>query len=275
MSDSQPINDGATAPAADENKTPRAYERSTIEFPYNDLADAMEIARAIHINAGTSCTLDQLAAYTRQSMTSGAFRGRVANAGTFHLTENERGEVKLSELGRRIVEPARADAAKVEAFLSVPLYERVFEHFKGYTLPPPAALGRYMNEVGVASKQTDKARQAFMRSARQAGFFAHGEDRLVRPVTADAGPGTKPIDQSPSDTEKNAGEKPPVAIGGGGNGSGTAPHADPLIAALIQKLPNSNSTFDADQRVAWLQLMAMAFQVAYGSAVAIEIKKSN
>jgi hypothetical protein len=32
-------------------------------------------------------------------------------------------------------------------------------------------------EVGVSSKQTGKARQAFMRSARQAGFFAQGNDR--------------------------------------------------------------------------------------------------
>jgi hypothetical protein len=61
--------------------------------------------------------------------------------------------------------------------------------YKGFTLPGPAALEKFMREVGVSSKQTGKARQAFMRSARPAGFFAHGEDRLVRP----ADPGTKPI----------------------------------------------------------------------------------
>ena len=49
-------------------------------------------------------------------------------------------------------------------------------------LPPAAALEREMGQLGVASKQTGKARQAFERSAEQAGFFAHGADRLVMPV---------------------------------------------------------------------------------------------
>jgi hypothetical protein len=71
----------------------------------------------------------------------------------------------------------------------VPLYLSVYENFKGYTLPGAAAIEKYMRDVGVSSKQTDKARQVFLRSARQANFFEHGEDRLVRPA-APSGPGT-------------------------------------------------------------------------------------
>ena len=275
MTGEQTKNDNADLGAGGDTKVARAYERSTIEFPYNDLEDAVAVAKAIHANAGVSCTLDQLAAYMRQSMTSGAFRGRVANAGTFHLTENERGEVRLTETGRQIVDPAREASARAEAFLSVPLYARVFDNYKGYTLPPPAALERFMNDAGVAAKQTDKARQAFMRSARQANFFAHGEDRLVRPVTSDAGPGTKPIEPHKGQGGHGA-SNTGGAVGGGGStgGGGDPPNNDPLIAALIQKLPNSGS-WDADQRVAWLQMMAMAFQMAYGAADAIEIKKAH
>jgi hypothetical protein len=50
-----------------------------------------------------------------------------------------------------------------------------------------------MRDVGVSSKQLDKARQVFLRPARQANFFEHGEDRLVRPATS-SGPGTPPLD---------------------------------------------------------------------------------
>jgi hypothetical protein len=122
--------------------------------------------------------LDQLAAYLKQSMTSGAFRLRVSTAATFGLTENERGKVKLTTLGRRIADPTQEAPARADALLTVPLYSSVYEHFKGYTLPGAAAIEKYMRDVGVSSKQTDKACQVFLRSARQANFFEHGEDRL-------------------------------------------------------------------------------------------------
>ena len=39
-----------------------------------------------------------------------------------------------------------------------------------------------MANLGVSSKQTSRARQAFERSANDAGFFQHGMDRLVMPI---------------------------------------------------------------------------------------------
>lgn len=241
-----------------------ARERSTIQFPYNDLDDAVKIAKAIHENAGVECTIDQLAGYVKQPLSSGAFRVRVSTAATFGLTDNERGSVRLTELGRHIADPAKESAARVEAFLKVPLYARIYEKHKGYMLPPPAALEKFMREVGVSSKQTDRARQAFMRSARQAGFFAHGEDRLVRP----AGPGTKPIDAPKTEGQKNQRTKT-------GNGDGGGGPLDPLIEAVIQKLPASGTQWAADERVEWLRLLAMAFQMTYGKVEAIEIKKAE
>lgn len=204
-------------------------ERSTIQFPYNDLDDAVAIAKAVHENAGTSCSLDQLAAYLKNSFTSGSFRLRVSNAATFGLTDNERGEVRLTELGRRIADPSQEAAAKVELFLVVPLYSRIYENYKGFTIPGAAALEKFMREVGVSSKQTGKARQAFMRSARQAGFFAHGEDRLVRP----AGPGTKPIEAAElASAEHDAKRK---KNGGSGDGGDMGLNLDPLLIELLKK----------------------------------------
>lgn len=40
---------------------------------------------------------------------------------------------------------------------------------------------------------------------------------------------------------------------------------DPLMAAVVWKLPKTGTEFSAEQRVAWLKLMAMAFDVAYGA----------
>lgn len=39
---------------------------------------------------------------------------------------------------------------------------------------------------------------------------------------------------------------------------------DELVRALVRKLPAPGATFHAEQRVVWLKMMAMAFDVAYG-----------
>lgn len=250
---------GDTASPQDKSdtKATRAYERSTIEFPYNDLDDAVSIAKAIHMNAGMSCTLDQLAAYLGQSMTSGAFRGRVSNAGTFRLTENERGGVRLSDLGLRAVDENKEPEARADAFLSVPLYLEIYEKYRGYTLPPAAALEREMLALGVSSKQTNKARQAFMRSAKQAGFFTHGEDRLVKPAFG-ATPTTKPI-KSASGEEKPKGK----GEGGSGGGDNVGLNLDPLIIELLRKIPPADKGWPVAKRLRWMRTFAMNVSQIY------------
>jgi hypothetical protein len=238
-------------------------ERSTIGFAYNDLDDAVAVARTIHTNAGTSCTLSQLAALLDQPISSGTFRARLSNAAIFGLTENARREVSLTALGRRIADPAAEPAARVDAFLHVPLYLRIFEHHDGYTLPGAAPLEKFMREVGVSPKQTGKARQAFMRSARQAGFFAHGEDRLVRPSFPDVPPGTRPI-EPPKEKGKGA----------GGGGGGDLPPRHPLIEGMFQSLPENGQPWTLDEAADWLHAAAYNLRFAYKlkGKITIDIK---
>ena len=47
---------------------------------------------------------------------------------------------------------------------------------------------------------------------------------------------------------------------------------DTLIQALIEKLPPAGP-WSADERVNWLKLLTMAFQIAYGQVEEIEIMK--
>ena len=262
------IQDAMRATQSDEEGDDKR-ERSTIQFPYNDLDDAVTIAKAVHENAGISCTIDQLAAYVKNSLTSGAFRLRVSNAATFGLTDNERGEVRLTELGRRIADPSQEIAARVEAFLTVPLYSTIYDNYKGFTLPGAAALEKFMREVGVSSKQTGKARQAFMRSARQAGFFAHGEDRLVRP----AGPGTKPIEGSKGAPEEHDPKR--KKNGGGGDDGDAGLNLDPLLIELLKKIPPADAGWPEAQRVRWFRTFAMNVSQIYDTddkPVELEIK---
>lgn len=225
---------------------------STIEFPYGDLDDAVELATAVHSIGGQSCTVDQLAAFLKQSANSGAFRLRLSFPRIFGLTENERGTVRLTDLGMKVVDSTQADVARVEAFLKVPLYAKVYEKYKGYTLPPASALEREMAAMGVAPKQTDKARQAFDRSARQAGFYNLGTDRLTIPPMKNR-PETKPLDAPPA-TPRN---------GSGGNSDGELPELDAIIAGLLKRLPKAGEVWPELERKLWLQLLEGSFKLIY------------
>lgn len=243
-------------------------QMSSIEFPYGDLDDAIEFAHAVREVGGQECLIDQVAGFLKQAPTSGAFRLRLSYPRIFGLTENERGTVRLTELGKRIVDPTQEKAARTEAFLHVPLYSAIYAKYKGFQLPPAAALEREMVTLGVSSKQKDKARQAFDRSAKQAGFLWAGPDRLVMPVLkGEDSPSTRPIERGSPGADLVAVER--SRSGGDDGGSGL----DPVVAALIRKLPRQ-APFEADARVRWLQMIEMAFQDAYGETDPIDIKRT-
>jgi hypothetical protein len=84
------------------------------------------------------------------------------------------GIVTLTELGKKLCDSQQEKAAKVDAFLAVPLYNAIYEAFKNVTLPPADALETEIAKLGVAPKQKGKARQAFQRSATSAGFSGLG-----------------------------------------------------------------------------------------------------
>lgn len=236
--------------ASEQQSAGQKYERSTIQFPYGDLQDAEEITAAIHTNAGDKCTTDQLAAYVNQSATSGTFRLRLSTTSTFGLTENQRGEVILTELGKRILDPSQQRKARAEAFMRVPLYQAIYNKYKGYMLAPAKALEREMATLGVSNKQTGRARQAFERSATHAGFFKHGGDRLVMPAGLDAPPET--LKTGLPEQEENRG-------GGGGGGD----NLDPFIRGLLDHLPPTKTDWPMRDRAEWLQLAEQAFKLIY------------
>lgn len=229
-------------------------QRSTIAFPYVDLKSAIELAEAIHGNVGLGEGDDaQLAAWTKQSTKSSTFRVQISGARLFGLMATDgSGRHKLTDLGRAVVDPNQAAEAKARAFLAVPLFKAIFDNYKNGVLPPAAALARDMVGLGVAEKTKDRARQIFERSAEQAGFFAHGKNRLVMPAVAVRG------EQAPHD------EKREDANGGNGGGGGESGLAlDPLLIALLKKVPSSEKGWPGANRVRWFRTFAMNVSQIY------------
>jgi hypothetical protein len=243
--------------AAMQGEEGQGRQRSTISFPYVDIGAAFDLANAIHSHVGLGdCDEDQLAAWTNQSSKSSGFREQVRTARMAGVIEAALGKLKLTDLGRLIVDPSRAREGKARAFLNVPLFNAVFEKYRGGLLPPPAALERDMVGLGVSEKQKDRARQAFERSADLSGFFEHGKNRLVMPGIA-AG-------QPAQDKSKNENGGSGGGGGGGGGGSDHSGPNDPLIQAIIQKLP-SKGPWPMKERITWMKMLAMAFDIAYGA----------
>lgn len=235
--------------------------RSTVEFPYNDLDAAVEVAKGVHNAGGTACESEQLAAQLKMEASGGGYRMRVNGAQTFGLVSYERGgRVVLTDIGRAVVDAGRERSARVLAFLAVPLYSKVYDEFKGSPLPPPPALERAMIAIGVGQKVADRARQVMMRSAKQAGFFDSAPDRLVKPSIRDDGGAKGEPGSDKSAVAGGAGGG--SGTGSGGAGAGGGDH-HPLIQGLLVTLPKPGEPWSASDRANWLTLANTAFKMIY------------
>jgi hypothetical protein len=225
-------------------------QRSSISFPYMDLDQALVLARAIHQNVGTGpCSIEQLAPWVKKSANSSGFRSQLGAGRLFGMVDTERGdELRLTDIGRLVVDTRREREGRAKAFLSVPLFQAVFDKFKGGVLPPVAALEKELVSLGVASTLKDTARRVMERSAEQAGYYEHGRDRLVMP-------GFAPVE---NDTAK-----PTENHGGGSGGDGGPPKIDPIIQGLLARLPKSGDVWPEAQRKLWLDLLAGSFKLIY------------
>ena len=117
-------------------------------------------------------------------------------------------------------------------------------------MPPAAALEREMAKLGVSAKQANKARQAFERSAQDAGFFAQGTDRLVIPSG---------FEREGRKSNKDFNEPPPPP--GSGNGGSNLP---PFIQGLLSKLPKTEgAVWSMAERTKWLQTASNIFDLMY------------
>lgn len=257
---------------SDETETVKGKrEISSIGFPYLDITDAIAVARTMLDRGGVAMDRDQLAAALGQVPTSGAFNIKLSTARMFGVIDNAQGKYMLSPLGFEILDPNRSQAAMAEAFLKVPLYQRVFEEFKGRQLPPrPHGLEQAFVNFGVSPKQKDRARIAFDRSARAAGFFpSPAEDRLVQPVIA---PFSGPTDSSftvpfSSETPTSATTPSEPSRRGG---------LHPFVDGLLETLPPVKSDWSSADRAKWLQAAAQIFDLLYAGGdapIVVEVRK--
>lgn len=239
-----------TDPTEDPKKG-KSRAQSKTQFPYYDLADAVKVATAIHAKAGGQCTRAQLSGLlNHKSVRSGAFLSRVAGAKMFGLIEKADGSnLRVTPRGERIVAPVderQTTAAKVEAFLDVELFKKVFDKYQGKTLPGSVGLQNlFGTEYGIVKSRQPPTVRIMRASAQFAGFFdTAGSTQMVNPV------GLQGSYQDPPPNPPEGGEPRPKG-GDGGNsnvGGPDAGHIDPAIIGLLQKLPPSGTPLNQKKR---------------------------
>ncbi len=228
----------------------RTRERSAIAFPYNDLDDVVKVAEAIHQIGGSQARLEQIVKpLNHDNISSGAFRLKLSAARMFGLIEFEGQQARLTDLGRRIVQSDTTADARAEAFLRVPLYREIYGKYSGFSLPHDVGLESELESLGVSQKSKAKARQVFQRSAREAGFFAHGKDRLVSPIGAPATKLTPPTQEDSFSSSQDA--RIGGTSGGGTNGDGSY-HKHPLMVEYLKTMPPLKSEWEEPALDEWL-----------------------
>ena len=240
----------ATASTSDTEST-----RSKLSFPYSNLDETVRLAEAVYNEYGSACDLSQLSASLETTVKSSKFRNQISAAKMFGIVQQHNKRVKLTDLGSAVVDPNRRAEAQVRAFLSVPLYQKLYENFDGQMLPQDTGLEAAMCTLGVTTKSVSRARQVFQKSAATAGFFASGPDRLVRPALSQD-------DQTAPETSESS-EQPASIDGSGGALDRQAGHPDPLLSGLLSKLPH-NKPFTPSERAQWLELAKLALDMVYG-----------
>ncbi|MHB1955925.1 MAG: hypothetical protein ACYCOU_19515 [Sulfobacillus sp.] len=241
---------------------------STIQFPYNDLKDAEEIAHIIFDKYPQGGTINQLAAVLGQSSTSGAFRNKIIGAKMFGLVDGT-GRFSLTELGHRIIDQNHIFEARVEAFLAVPLFNALYEGAQksGGKLPSTSAgIESWIVNLGVVPKQAPRARQTFQRSAALAGFFDHDPARLIMPSIITR------YESAPSNIEFVKTPAPAVQ-----QFSEPEIMRQPLIIGMLQTLPTIGQELSEDDLSDWAETFKRTLRLMYpkGRAAPTTVRKDG
>lgn len=236
--------------------------RSEVSFPYYNLDSALEVAEKIHDQAGGSCSRDQLAPILGYSGTkNGGFLSRLAAARLFGLVEEVGGMLRPTQLASSMyapIHPVDAERAKVQAFLNVELFEKVYDRFKGQPLPTSQGLENLLRtEYKVVPAQIKNALRVLQESAESAGFFnAAGRGRLVLPLSANVKASSIPTAAASSNEAAPAAAAPSVAAGRAQIMDDS--NIPPAIFGLIRDLPPEGTTMTTAKR----QRLIKAFEAS-------------
>ena len=245
--------------------------RSGITSPYFDLATSLAVAQIIQQQGGGTSSPEQLAHWLGyKSTSSGTFMTRILAANKhFGLIDSSGNKFSITERAKKILSPVMPEDAinaKVETFLSVPLFAKIYEQFRGTTLPPEVGLKNLLeNTYKVLPDRVAVAVRVFLNSAEQAGFFSTSGDRskLIKPTVTHVSIPSSPqiphqVISVQTKNDEVIQEKRKVVGGDGGSGG-----VDTAIIGLLRKLPAQDETWTKAEQVRFLTAFTHTIEFLY------------
>lgn len=252
--------------------------RSGIASPYFDLGASIGVADAVYRQGGGTCSPEQLAAWLGyKSTSSGTYMTRLAAANKHFGTVEVNGDrITITERAKKILTPVMPDdaiGAKVEAFLAVPLFFKVYEQFKGSQLPPEIGLKNlFLNTYQILPDRVAQAVRVFLNSAEQAGFFSAtsgDRSRLIKPsiaMTGSSGTSQPNVVESVSGKSSEPPQHSPThertKSSGGSDGTGGVHSA---IIGLLRDLPAPGTDWPKKQKARFLRAFQATLDHVYPS----------
>jgi len=242
-----------------------------------DLDSAIEVTGQLHESGLTPAPLTEVAPLIAGEARAKTFKTKVYAAVKYGLvgTRLDRStglsEVAVLPLGEQVLDPEREREARVRAFLNVPMNRAIYREYQGRPLPPDAEIERFMHqELGITPGQLSNGRQALMRSARQAGFFEQGRDRLIIPsdvILPDEGSlrhdeAAPSRASAPNGTGHGTRSLPPDPVPAvlyppaeEAANTTSSSQLDPVVAEWLRKIPSPDATWPKEKRDRWLQML--------------------
>lgn len=154
-------------------------------FPRVTLDTALQIAVKIkELNGGNAWDTAEVAKAARLSVKNTKFFYLTAAARDFGLTLGTRNtaKIELADLGREIVyapNPQVEYDKKIEAFLSIEIFKKVLEHYKGSVLPEMKYLGNTLEkEFGLHPLVHEEFATLFRQNCQELGIDAGFEGSI-------------------------------------------------------------------------------------------------
>ena len=244
--------------------------RSGIASPYFDLAASIAVADAVYKTWGGSCSPDQLTtSLGYKSTSSGTYLTRVSAAGKhFGLIQLNGDRISITERAKKIISPVMPEdavGAKVEAFLAVPLFAKVYEEFKGNSLPPEVGMKNlFQTTYAILPDRVPQAVRVFFNSAEQAGFFSATNGQRIRLISPSKSLTLPTAKQADSQVR----EEIPVPTtvqhqshkGGGSDGTGGVHSA---IIGLLRDLPPPGTDWPKKQKERFVKAFQATLDFVY------------
>lgn len=246
--------------------TKRPGEKSKVSYPYFNLKQSIEVANLVHTKGGGVCTRDQIASFLGYStIKSGTFLTRISAAKMFGFIDIKKDRISIKEKAKKIIAPIMpedADKAKIEAFLTVPLFNMVYNRFKGSTLPPDAGLKNlFENEYFIVKDRITPALRVLKESAEQAGFFSTGgRNKLIQPVLNNFAAEIE-AQKKPKKEDGAPPQVSPQKPGDGGDEPPTGIHT--AIIGLLRELPKAGTVWQKTKKDRFLKAFESTLDFIY------------